>query len=159
MTNHAGGERASGLSSGVRRPRYLDRFTLPRDTDVAKPVEVVNNLVQPRFWVRRLVQSRNDRIDEFTRQPYDALIFGLDARSGLEHKPRNIDGQTEREDEREQQVDPGAQGKFLPHSLCPGVKSPLSGSEVVFGSPSRGALTDKTGVYLIEPYSNIARVA
>jgi hypothetical protein len=35
----------------------------------------------------------------------------------------------------------------------------LSRSEIVVGSPSRGALTDKTGVYLIEPYSNIARVA
>jgi hypothetical protein len=68
----------------------------------------VNNLVQPHFGVRRLLQSRHDRIDEFTRQPYDALIFGLDARPGLEHESRNIDGQTEREDEREQQVDPGA---------------------------------------------------
>ena len=101
------------------------RLTLPRDTDVTKPVEVVNNLVQPRFGVRRLVQSRNDRIDEFARQPHDALIFGLDARPGLEHQPRNIDGQTEREDEREQQVDPGTQGKLLPHGF-------LSGSEIAF---------------------------
>ena len=75
-----------------RCPGSLDRFTLPRDTDVAQPVEVVNNLVQPRFGVRRLVQSRNDRIDEFTRQPYDALIFGLNTGPGLKHKPRNIDG-------------------------------------------------------------------
>jgi hypothetical protein len=87
------------------------------------------------------------------------LIFGLDTGPGLEHKPRDIDGQTERQDEREQQVDPGAQGKFLPHGLCPGENSRLSRSEIVFCSPSRGALTDKTGVYLIEPYSNIARVA
>ena len=91
---------------------------------MTQPVEVVNDLVQPRLGVRRLVQSRNDRIDEFTRQPYDALIFGLNAGPGLEHQPRNIDGQTEREDKREQQVDPGAQGKFLPHIVCPGVKSP-----------------------------------
>ena len=76
---------------------------------MTQPVEVVNNLVQPRFGIRRLVQSRNDRINEFTRQPYDALIFGLNTGSGLEHQPRNIDGQTERKDEREQQVDPGAQ--------------------------------------------------
>jgi len=59
---------------------------------VAEPVEVVNNLVQPHFCVRRLIQSRNDRIDKFTRQPYDALIFGLDARPGFEHKSRNIGG-------------------------------------------------------------------
>ena len=43
----------------------------------------------------------------------------------LEHKSRNIGGQTEREDERQQQVDPGAQGKILPHSL-------LSRSEIAF---------------------------
>ena len=146
----------SGLSAV---PDLVDRFTLPRDADVTQPVEVVDNLVQPRFGVRRLVQSCNDRIDEFTRQPYDALIFGLNTGSGLEHKPRNVDGQTEHEDEREQQVDPGAQGKLLPHGVCPGVKSRLSRSEIVFGSPSRGALTDKIGVYLIEAYSNIARVA
>jgi hypothetical protein len=36
------------------------------------------------------------------------LIFGLDARPGLEHKSRNMGGQAEREDEREQQVYPGA---------------------------------------------------
>ena len=59
---------------------------------MAQPVEVVNNLVQPRFGVRRLVQSWHDCIDEFTRQPYDALIFGLNTGPGLKHKPRNIDG-------------------------------------------------------------------
>jgi hypothetical protein len=92
---------------------------------VPKSVEVVNDLVQPRFCVRRLIQPRNDRIDELTRQPYDALIFGLDARTSLEHQSRNIGGQTKREDEREQQVDPGAQGKLLPHGL-------LSRSEIAF---------------------------
>ena len=76
----------------VHLPGSLDSFTLPRDADVTQPVEVVNNLVQPRFGVRSLVQSRNDRINEFTRQPYDALIFGLNAGSGLEQEPRNIDG-------------------------------------------------------------------
>jgi hypothetical protein len=35
----------------------------------------------------------------------------------------------------------------------------LSGSEIGFSSRSRRALTDKTGVYLIEAYRNIARVA
>ena len=54
-------------------PDISDRLTLPRDTDVPKSVEVVNDLVQPRFCVRRLIQSRNDRIDEFTRQPYMTL--------------------------------------------------------------------------------------
>ena len=109
-----------GMSSDCRpAPGSLDRFALPRDADVTQPVEVVNNLVQPRFGVRCLVQSRNDRINEFARQPDDALIFGLNAGPGLEQKPRNIDGQTERQDEREQQVDPGTQGEFLPHRFCP----------------------------------------
>ena len=87
------------------------------------------------------------------------LIFGLNAGPGFEHKPRNVDGQTEHEHEREQQVDPGAQGKLLPHGICPGVNSRLSGSEIGFSSRSREALTDKMGVCLIEAYSNIARVA
>jgi hypothetical protein len=39
------------------------------------------------------------------------------------------------------------------------VKSPLPESELVFDSGSRKALTDKTGGYLIEPYSNIAGIA
>ena len=42
----------------VHLPGSLDSFTLPRDADVTQPVEVVNNLVQPRFGVRSLVQSR-----------------------------------------------------------------------------------------------------
>ena len=98
---------------------------------MAQPVEVVNDLVQPRLGVGRLVQSRNDRIDEFTCQPYDALIFGPNTGTRLEHQPSNIDGQTKCEDKREKQVNPSAQGKFLPHVVCPGVKSRLSGREIV----------------------------
>ena len=77
---------------------------------MTQPAEVVNDLVQPRIRVRRLVQSGNDRFDEFARQPDDALIFGLNTGRGLQHQPRDVDGQTEREDERQKQVDPGAQG-------------------------------------------------
>ena len=71
------------------------------------------------------VQSRDDRIDEFTRQPHHALVLGLDPRSGFQHQPRNIGGETERKDQRKQQVDPGTQGKLLPHGF-------LSESEVAF---------------------------
>jgi hypothetical protein len=59
------------------------------------------------------------------------LILGLDARPGLEHESRNIGGKAEREDEREQPVDPGAQGKLLPHCLLSESEIALSRSEVV----------------------------
>jgi hypothetical protein len=36
------------------------------------------------------------------------LIFGLNARRRLQYKPSDIDGQTEHEDQRQQQVEPGA---------------------------------------------------
>ena len=84
-----------------------------------QPVEVVNDLVQPRIGVRCLVQPGHDRFDKFSRQPHDALIFGLNTGGGLQDQPSDIGGQTERQDERKQQVDAGAQGEFLPHSSCP----------------------------------------
>ena len=83
---------------------------LPRDADVPQPAQIVNDLIQPRIGIGRLVQSGNDRFDEFARQPYDALILGLNARSSLQDKPRDIDREPDREDERQQQIDPGAQG-------------------------------------------------
>src|SRR5438132_6449076 len=70
-------------------------IALPRDTDVPEPAEVANDLVQPRIRVRRLVQAGNDRLHEFARQPYDALILGPNTGARLNHQPRDIDGQTE----------------------------------------------------------------
>ena len=75
---------------------------------MAQPAEVANDLVQPRIRIRRLIQPGDDGLDEFTRQPYHALILGLHTRRGLKHQPGDIDGQTEREDQREKQIDPGA---------------------------------------------------
>jgi hypothetical protein len=37
------------------------------------------------------------------------LVFGLDTRSGLQHKPRDIDGEAERENKRQKHIEPGAQ--------------------------------------------------
>ena len=74
-----------------------------------EPAEVANDLVQPRIRVRRLVQAGNDRLHEFARQPYDTLIFGPHAGRRLYHQPRDIDGQTERQAQRQQQIDPGTQ--------------------------------------------------
>ena len=99
-----------------------DHLTLPRDADVTQPLEVLHDLIQPRIRIRRLVQPGNHGLDEFTRQPYDALIFGLNARPGFQNQPRDIDGEAKREDERDKQIDPGAEGEFLPHGVCPGAK-------------------------------------
>ena len=96
--------RMAGLRHDPGRP------ILPRDADMAQPAQILDNLVQPRFGVRRLVQAGDDGLDEFARQPDHALVFGLDPRRRLDHQPRDIDGETERQDERQQQVDPGAQG-------------------------------------------------
>ena len=38
-------------------------------------------------------RSDDQCFDKFARQPDDALIFGLNARRRLQHKPRDIDGQ------------------------------------------------------------------
>ena len=64
---------------------------LPRDADVAQPLEIANDLVQPRLGIGRLVQSGDNGLDELAREPRDALIFGLHARGGLQHQPRHVD--------------------------------------------------------------------
>ena len=81
---------------------------LPGDADVTQPAQVVRNLVQLRVGIRRLGETGNDHLDEFARQPDDALIFRLNARRGLEDKPRDVDGEAERQNQRQKQVDPRA---------------------------------------------------
>ena len=77
---------------------------------MAQPVEVSNDLAKPRIGIRRFVETGDQRFDEFARQPDDALIFGLNARTGLKDQPCDIDGETERENERQDGIEPGAQG-------------------------------------------------
>ena len=60
--------------------------------------------------IRRLVEPRHNRLDELARQPRDALIFRLHAGSGLQHEPCHVDGETERQDQRQKQIDAGTQG-------------------------------------------------
>jgi hypothetical protein len=67
----------------VGRAGFPDCSILSRDADVAQPVEVVDNLVQARIGVWRLVQSCNDGFDKLAGQPYDALIFGLNTGCSL----------------------------------------------------------------------------
>jgi hypothetical protein len=75
---------------------------------MTQPVEILNNPIEPRVGVRSFIQTYDQRFDKFTGQSDDALIFGLNARSGLQRKPRDIDGKTEHEDERQKHVEPGA---------------------------------------------------
>ena len=92
--NHAGGERASSLSS--------DRALLA-GLSAASPCSVMLTWrsrlrswaiwFQPRIGVRYLVQSRDDRFDKFTGQSDDTLIFSPNAGRGFENQPGNIDRQ------------------------------------------------------------------
>ena len=66
-------------------------------------------LAQPRIGVRSFVQTDDQCFDEFPGQSYHALIFGLNTRSGLQHQPRDIDGQAQHENERQKRVETGAQ--------------------------------------------------
>ena len=86
---------------------------------MAQPLEIANDLVEPRLGIGRLVEARDDGLDEFARQPRDALIFGLHARRGLQHQPRHVDGETQCQHQREQQVDAPTQGQSLPHDVFP----------------------------------------
>ena len=85
-------------------------LVLQRDADVTEPAQVARDLLQFRARIGRFVQIGDDHFDELARQPYDALILGLNARPRLDDEPRNIDEKTERQYQREQHIDPGAQG-------------------------------------------------
>ena len=77
---------------------------------MAQTFEIVNDLVEPRFGIGRLVEPRHNRLDELAREPRDTLIFRLHARCRLQHEPRHIDGETERQDQRQKQIDASTQG-------------------------------------------------
>ena len=55
------------------------------------------------------IQTHDQCFDEFSGQSYDALIFSLNTRSSLQHKPCDIDGQAQHENQRQKRVEPGAQ--------------------------------------------------
>ena len=57
---------------------------LPCDADMAQPLEISDNLIQPRFGVGGFVQTSDDGFDKFARQPCDALVFSLDAWTGFQ---------------------------------------------------------------------------
>lgn len=77
---------------------------------MAEPIEVTRDLVQPGIGIRRLVEIGNDHLDEFARQPDHALVLGLHARPRLRDLAADVDGEPERKQQRQQEVDAPAQG-------------------------------------------------
>jgi hypothetical protein len=81
-----------------------------RDADMAQPAEIARDLVQPRIRIGRLVQVRDDHLDEFAREPDHALVLGLHPRPRLRDLAADVDGEPQRQQKRQQQVDARAQG-------------------------------------------------
>ena len=52
----------------------------------------------------------DDRLDEFAREPDHALVLGLHARARLRDLAADVDGEPQRQQQRQQQVDAPAQG-------------------------------------------------
>ncbi len=77
---------------------------------MAQPAEILDDLVEPGIGIRRFVEASDQGLDKFARQPYHALIFGSYARCGVHHEPGHVGGQTEHEDQRQKDAQPGTQG-------------------------------------------------
>lgn len=96
----------------VGRPGRRQRVTagvLKRDADMAQAAQIARDLVQPGIRIGRLVQIRNDHLDEFARKPDHALVLGLHARPGFRDLAADIDGKPQRQQQRQQKVDARAQ--------------------------------------------------
>ncbi|MGY4416093.1 cell division ATPase FtsA [Bradyrhizobium sp. LB7.1] len=97
-----------GVGPGLRQ--RLAAGVPKRDADMAQAAEVARDLIQPGVRIGRLVEIGNDHPDEFAREPDHALVFGLHARPGFRDLPADIDGEPQRQQQRQQQVDAPAQG-------------------------------------------------
>src|SRR5713226_2002848 len=99
------------IAVGAIRRRWLGigPVILPRHADVTQPVEILNNPIKLRVGVWCFIETDDQGFYEFARQPDDALIFRLDARRGLQHKPCDVDRQSKRQNERQKRVEAGTQ--------------------------------------------------
>jgi hypothetical protein len=97
-----------GVGPGLRQ--RTARFVPKRNADMAQAAEVACDLVQPGVRIGRLVEIRHDHFDEFAREPDHALVLGLHARPGFRDLAADIDGESQRQQQRQQQVDAPAQG-------------------------------------------------
>ena len=70
----------------------------------------MRDLNRPGIGIQRLGEIGNDHLDEFARQPDHALVLGLHAGTGLRDLAGDVDGEAERKQQRQQEVDAPAQG-------------------------------------------------
>ena len=86
---------------------------------MAKPLETFKCPCGPEFGLIDAVfaETRQQRLREFSGQPDHVLIFGLHPRPGFQYQPRNIGDQTNQQDSCDEQVEPGAERKRLPHDI------------------------------------------
>src|SRR6185437_14224687 len=110
------------VSDGRRRTPIIPS----RNADVAQTAEIPDDLVEARVRIRRLSQACDNGLDKLAREPRDALILGLDAGGGLQHEPCDVDGETKRKHQSQEQIDAGPQGKSMPHRKFPTVSSSSS---------------------------------
>jgi hypothetical protein len=82
---------------------------------MSQSIEIGDNFIEPRIRILRFAQASSNTFDNFTRQPDNALVLGLDARASFQCEPHDIGDQAKSEYERYQEIDPRAQRKILPH--------------------------------------------
>ena len=93
--------------------------TFMRDTDMAQLLQTIDDRRQLGFGIGAPLQVADRCIDEFARQPKDAIVLRLNARPRLKHQPTDIGRKADDEHQSEQQVQARPQGKLLPHPLAP----------------------------------------
>jgi hypothetical protein len=86
---------------------------------MAQTLEIPNDLVEARLRIGKFSEPCDNGLDKLTRQPRDALVLGLDAGAGLQHKAPDVDRETKGEHEGQEQIDAPAQGQSLPHRMFP----------------------------------------
>ena len=86
---------------------------------MAKPLETFERPCNPKIGLidSVFVESRQQRLGKLASQPDHALVFRLHARTSFQHQPRDVGGQTNQQDRRDEQVEPRTEGKRLPHEI------------------------------------------
>ncbi len=126
-------------------------ISLLGNADMPQAVEVLNGLVQPCLGIGSLVQTDNQRFQEFPGQSYDALILGLDTRPCFQHQAHDVDGKAKHKNQRQNDVEPARKDNFCHMTFRP----QSSRAEFLV----QRTLTDKKSNDLIKAYSNYRRDA
>jgi len=86
---------------------------------MAKPLETFERPCNPKIGPvdAVFIESRQQHLRKLASQPDHALVFRLHAWTGFQHQPRDVGGQTNQQDGRDEQVEPRTEGKRLPHEI------------------------------------------